>query len=448
MSIASETLRVKEDFAKTGSFSGPPLESKKEAFSVAEAELTGAEENLKIAEANREAACVALKKIFAISSTGEFARRPLDEAKGQFAQAESEYLQAKNQLTRAETELHRSEKLYEEGLISGKELLLVQTDYRNATVHLSQTEAQMEVAKGILEREQTIYDSGVRNDTELQDGKTKYIQAEKEYARAEAELKKARSNLEIMKSQMTREENIYSKDLNTRQELEQASSAYREAKVEYEKSVSVLKTFGISPEDASKYSGGDFPVISPIKGYVSERHLNTGEVIAVDTVIFKILDSSTLWIDSEVYERDAGKVKIGQTVQIITSAYPDKLFRGKIFYISDTLKQDTRTFNVRVSFDNRKYLLKPGMTVTSRINTDTITGFILPPEAVMDEKGTHVIFLSVKGKENVFAKREVKAEALKNGAYIINSGLSAGEEVVTTGAFLIKSEENKGNLQG
>jgi RND family efflux transporter MFP subunit len=446
--VSFENLRIKKELAKTGAFSGPPYETKKEELADGKTKFITARENVKAAEASLKSASAELKKITAIEETGEFGKKPLDETKMNFAGAESEYLQAKSAMIKAEEELNRGEKLYKAGIISRKELLSIQTEYENASASVTQTKTLMDIAKGIMEREESIYDRGVRDNAELQSVKAKYTQAEKEYSQALSEFQKTKTDLDIIEHQMKREETIYSQDLNSAQELQQAEGSYREAQIEYDRATSVLATFGITPENAGKYTGGELPIFSPINGYILERNINTGEFIYTSSIIFKVLDSSTLWIDSEIYEKDFTKVKTGQTVEITNSAYPKEIFTGKIFYISNTFHQETRTFDIRFSFDNKKNLFKPGMTVNSRIKISEKPGLILPSSSVLDDEGEKIIFLAVKDKENTYERREVEAELLKNKEYVIKKGLSPGEEVVIEGAFELRSAASKEALKG
>ncbi|HPZ07229.1 MAG TPA: efflux RND transporter periplasmic adaptor subunit [Candidatus Eremiobacteraeota bacterium] len=444
--IASENLRIKKELAKTGAFSGPPYETKKEELLERKTKFITARENVKAAEANFKAASAEFNRITAMEETGEFGKKPFDEAKMNFAEAESEYVRAKSILTKSEEELKRSENLYKAGIISKKELLSIQTEYENAFASVTQTKTRMDIARNIMEREESFYDKGVRDYAELQSVKAKYAEAEKEYRQALSEFQKAKTDLDIKEHQMKREETIYSNDLNSAYELQQAESSYREAQIEYDRATSVLATFGITPENAGKYTDGELPVFSPINGYILERNINTGEFIYTNTIIFKVLDSSNLWIDSEIYEKDFTKIKMGQTVNITTSAYPDEIFTGKIFYISNTFHQETRTFDIRFSFDNRKNLLKPGMTVNSRIKTDDTPGLILPSSSVLDDEGKKIIFIAVN--ENTYERREVEAELLRNKEYVIKKGLSPGEEVVIEGAFELRSAVSSEALKG
>jgi len=444
--VASENLRIKKELAKTGAFSGPPYETKKEELSERKTKFITARENVKAAEANFKAASAELNRITAMEETGEFGKKPLDEAKMNFAEAESEYVRAKSILTKSEEELKRGENLYKAGIISKKELLSIQTEHENASASVTQTKTRMDIARNIMEREESVYDRGVRDYAELQSVKAKYAEAEKEYRQALSEFQKAKTDLDIKEHQMKREETIYSNDLNSAHELQQAESSYREAQIEYDRAASVLATFGITPENAGKYTGGELPVFSPINGYILERNINTGEFIYTNTIIFKVLDSSSLWIDSEIYEKDFTKIKTGQTVNITTSAYPGEIFTGKIFYISNTFHQETRTFDIRFSFDNRKNLLKPGMTVNSRIKTGDTPGLILPSSSVLDDEGEKIIFIAVK--ENTYERREVEAELLRNKEYVIKKGLSPGEEVVIEGAFELRSAASSEALKG
>lgn len=446
--LMKENLRIKEEFASTGAYSGPPYEDKKQEYSMSKAELTKAQENLEIAQANLESATADYKKVKAIEKTGDYGKKPLEEAKNLCAQTESEYLQAKNSLLKSEEELHRAEKLYKSGIISKKELLISQTEYENSLVRNSEKEAQFEIAKGVLEREQSIYQKGVVNQSAIEGAKAKYIQAEKEYAQALAELDKTKTGLNIVNTQMIREEHIYNKNLNTSKEIQTALSDYKGAMIEYDRAITVLETYGISSDQVHQYAAGQLPIFSPIKGYILERNINNGEVVYNNTILFKVIDTSSLWIDSEIYEQDCTKINKGQEVTITTSAYPDEIFTGKIFYISNTFHEETRTFDVRTSFDNRKNLLKPGMTVNTKITTGNTQGLTISSVAVLDDDGKKVIFIKVKDKENTFEKREVKAELLKNKSYLIKEGLTAGEEVVIEGALELRAASSKEKIEG
>ena len=448
IALTGEHLNIIENFAGTGAYSGPPYEEKKKELAQAEKDYIEAKENLKISKAEFEASKAELKEILAISETGEFGKGPLDNAKKEYSEAEKEYLQAENELNKAETELDRAKKLYEAGLISKKELLEAETDCKNARIYEEEEKKQLKLAEDFLEREQALYDKDVRNESKLESTRANYTRYEKEYLQAQAEFDKAGEELEIIKTQMAREENIYFQDLNTREEIHEAESDYREAHIEYNKSVAVLDAFGISPEEACLYAGGHMPVTSPISGYVVEKNVNIGEVVVPETVMFKILDSSILWIDSEIYEKDFSKIRLGQTVEVTTSAYRDKIFKGTIFYISNTFHQETRTFDVRISFDNKEELLKPGMTVNSRIIAEETSGIILPSGTVQDDNGVTIVFLKDQDEDNRFERREVKTVALEGDEYMVISGLSEGDEVVTEGAFQLRAEMDKQSGRG
>jgi len=448
MDIALKNLGIKEGFANTGAYAGPPYEEKQLEYGEAKSAFIEAKENLKISEAELHAAEKEYEKILAIGKTGDFDRKPLDDAKSLSSQAEQEYLQAENEFLKAQTELERSEKLYKAGIISKKELLAVQTEYENIKLVKIDKETQMEVARGILEREEAIYEQGVRNDAEVERAKADYVQAEKEYNQAKGDFEKAKADMEIIEVQLGREESIYTQDLNTSQEIQEAEADYRKAQIEYEKAAAVLDSFSITPETAHLYAGGYMPVVTPINGYILERNVNIGEIVVPETVMFKVLDTSTLWIDSEINENDLTKVKPGQTVEITTQAYSDRVFSGNIFYISNTFHQETRTFDVRISFDNKEELLKPGMTVNSRIITEKASGIVLPSGAVLEDKGEDVVFVKVPGKDNVYERRVVDAKTLAEDRHMIISGLSKGEEVVIEGTFQLRSEVNREEIQG
>ena len=103
---------------------------------------------------------------------------------------------------------------------------------------------------------------------------------------------------------------------------------------------------------------------------------------------------------------------------------------------------------MRISFDNIEELLKPGMTVNSKIAAEEASGIILPSGAVLEDNDEHVVFVKVSGTDNEFERRIVEVKTLPEDKHLVISGLSEGEEVVIEGSFDLRSEANKSSIEG
>lgn len=183
------------------------------------------------------------------------------------------------------------------------------------------------------------------------------------------------------------------------------------------------------------------PIISlfaPLQGKIINNNAIIGEMVDQGTEILVIMDPRILWIDADIYEKDIAKIKKGQNVEIIVPAYPGEKFTGKISYISDVLHEETRTITVRTEVENKEMKLKPGMFADIKIFLNhQDKALVVPQEALLEDKGDKVVFIR-RGEQ--YFLQVVQTGARENGFIEIVSGLSEGEEIVTTGNFQIKSK--------
>jgi len=204
-----------------------------------------------------------------------------------------------------------------------------------------------------------------------------------------------------------------------------------------------LHLMGFSEEDIRQMASTHQinPVItlySPISGKVIDIKVVPGEMIDQSKEIMTILDPGVLWVDAEVFEKDIPKVKTGQRVEVSVEAFPDRVFQGKISYIGDILKDETRTITVRTEVMNEGLLLKPGMFASIKIYlNDGEKTLAVPEGAVCDYLGEKFVFIAQQGK---FEPRPISLGNRLNGHYQVLKGLSEGDQVVTAGSFELKSK--------
>jgi Cu(I)/Ag(I) efflux system membrane fusion protein len=149
-----------------------------------------------------------------------------------------------------------------------------------------------------------------------------------------------------------------------------------------------------------------------------------------------------VWVDAEVYEHDLGHVRVGQPAQLELPAYPGELQAGQVRFISPVLDSRTRTARVRVElrnhFDVNGPRLRPGMSGTVSLGLATASGLFVPAEAVVDTGERRYVFVAKEGGH--FQPRPVEVGSQHGDQLEIRKGLSEGENVVTTGNFLLDSE--------
>jgi membrane fusion protein, copper/silver efflux system len=182
-------------------------------------------------------------------------------------------------------------------------------------------------------------------------------------------------------------------------------------------------------------------------GVVEELNVRSGQYVTPDTQLMELSGFASVWVTAEVFEKQADWVGIGDVAELRLSALPGEVFKGKVDFVSPDLDAMTRTQQVRLRFDNPGELLKPGMFADARIFASPIVDAVfVPTEALIRTAEGERVVVALSG--GLFDVLPVTA-GIESGEQVqILSGLKPGQHVVTSGQFLLDSEENlRGGLQ-
>lgn len=213
-----------------------------------------------------------------------------------------------------------------------------------------------------------------------------------------------------------------------------------------------LELLGISKQEierlvTTKEPMRAVPIRSPVRGYVTRKAAIQGAYVQPGTELFEIADLSTVWVLGEVYERDLGRIAVGQTARLEVPAYPEATRKGRVEFLYPTFDSGTRTLRVRVEFPNPDLLLRPGMYGDLVIELPQKEGLFIPREAVADVGTIQYVFVSLPGGR--FEPRKVVLGARSGENVEVLEGLTENEVVVTTGNFLLDSESRlKSAIEG
>ena len=134
-----------------------------------------------------------------------------------------------------------------------------------------------------------------------------------------------------------------------------------------------------------------------------------------------------------VVERDVNKIQLGQKARVFVDAYPDKTFEGVVENIAPVVAGKSRTATVRVRLENPEDLLFPGMFSRVRIllysKKNTLA---VPTDSIQGETGQQFVFVA-DPKQNIAEKRAVTVGYTRPDYSQIDSGLSEGELIITSG---------------
>jgi multidrug efflux pump subunit AcrA (membrane-fusion protein) len=184
---------------------------------------------------------------------------------------------------------------------------------------------------------------------------------------------------------------------------------------------------------------------APIDGVITERNATVGELVDRSKTVYTISDPTQLWAIAEVKERDFAAVKLDQDATFTVLAYPDAKFHGKVVLIGNQVESGSRTVEVRIAVDNADGRLKTGMFADVEIVTTILDqALLIPDRALETDRDKQIVFVALES--NKFEKRVVRLGLAQSGRVQILDGVKAGENVVTEGGFILKSEELKGQL--
>jgi len=180
-------------------------------------------------------------------------------------------------------------------------------------------------------------------------------------------------------------------------------------------------------------------IYAPQDGVVSDLPVREGMFVKPSQKVMTLGDLSSVWLLAEVFERQSQWVEVGQAAEVRLSYIPGKLWRGEVEYIYPSLDAKTRTLKVRLRFDNPGERLKPNMYANVKIyggaKEKTI---VIPLEGLIRTGREERVIISLG--EGKFEARNVKA-GIESGNYVeIIEGIKEGDNIITSGQFLIDSE--------
>jgi Cu(I)/Ag(I) efflux system membrane fusion protein len=183
----------------------------------------------------------------------------------------------------------------------------------------------------------------------------------------------------------------------------------------------------------------DLHIHSPFDGVVIRIGAREGQYVTPSTELYMLADLSRIWVLADVYENEVSWIRTGDPVEMKLAAIPGRVFRGKVGYIYPYVEAKTRTIKVRLEFDNADLLLKPDLYADVTIHAQRkVDAIVIPAEAVVRSgEREQVYVVRAPGK---FEPRTIRTGVSAQGMVQVLEGVQPGEEVVTSGEFLIDSE--------
>jgi|Deesub1362B_J571_1020462.scaffolds.fasta_scaffold01028_3 RND family efflux transporter MFP subunit len=175
---------------------------------------------------------------------------------------------------------------------------------------------------------------------------------------------------------------------------------------------------------------------APFSGVIANIKVSPKEHIQAGQELFTLVDLNSIYVEAKILESEIGKVKIGREVNIRFSAYPLKVFKGRVKAISPLVDPEEKTCKILINVANPTGEIKPGMHAEVEIAADIYKNrLIIPREAILIRSGGRKLAFVV---ENGLAKWRYITTGLENENYAeVLEGINEGELVIVEGHFTL-----------
>lgn len=255
----------------------------------------------------------------------------------------------------------------------------------------------------------------------------------------------AKSVAALSRSSFERADELNAEQIIAKKEFLAARSERDRAEVELQAAADRLRLLGLQPSalmDGKSIS--TYVLSAPFQGIVIEKDVVLGELAAPETSMFTIADLSKVWIEATIFEKDLAQIRTGSQARVTVSAYPDKVFEGRLTYIGSSLDKNTHAAKGRIEIPNADLRLMPEMFATVQIDTErNRESLIVPNAAVLLVNGQPSVFVQEKSG---FELRTVELGDRLGGRVVLEGGVSEGEQLVVSGAYALKARMLKSKI--
>jgi membrane fusion protein, heavy metal efflux system len=282
---------------------------------------------------------------------------------------------------------------------------------------------------------------------EVKKGQPLYTIDSPDLIQAESTLIGAAASLELTSKELARARDLYTTNVGVPQrELEQAVSDQQTAEGALKAARDAVRVFGKSDADidqiiASRKIDAALLVPSPIVGQITSFNGPPGLLVQPGNppAPYTVTDVTIKWMLADVVESDVPSFHVGQSVEVRVTAYPDRVFHGKISKIYAAVDPNTHRATIRSEINDPRNELRPGMLANFVIRVQkAVDATAVPANAVVREgDGTMTVWVTTD--RHRFLQRTVKTGMRRNDQVQILDGLQGGELVVTDGAVFLSN---------
>lgn len=269
-------------------------------------------------------------------------------------------------------------------------------------------------------------------------------QAQAAVRMAEATLGERRAALGIARTTADRTESLYQQQLVAQQQHDAAQAELQGAAAQVQVAQAAVAqaraNLGVTRADEKAL------IIAPFSGVIGKRHLDRGAFAATNRPVFTLVDLSTIKTTIPLTEKDAARVRPGQTATVTADAFPGTGFQGVVARIASVFDPETNTTEAEVEIANADGRLKPGMFANVSIAFATEPGALLVPRAaVLEDEREAFLFVArqaparEEGAPPTWTAKKVPVKRIGTGTdkaqdqIAVEGALQPGQQVITIG---------------
>ncbi len=236
-----------------------------------------------------------------------------------------------------------------------------------------------------------------------------------------AELSEARANLADLEIQVSRLQNLQSRQLIAKSQIDTAVANRNAARARAQAATERLN---------------DRIIRAPFSGVLGLRQVSQGQYVNAGFAMVNLDDLDHMWVDFPVPESLLSKLKTGMSLNLQADAFPEKTFTASVDSIDSRIDVATRAIMVRAGIDNSNGLVRPGMLLRVSLQQDAIDALVVPELALQQVGNRSFVFLAVDDGTTV--SRDVSIGSRHEGNVTIIKGLQTGDKVVLDGTSKLR----------
>jgi membrane fusion protein, heavy metal efflux system len=364
--------------------------------------------------------------------------------------ATAETNQARSQLTAAQARLAREQQLVKNGSVVRAAKTSYQRQQQIAAAEVSSAQTELELAQERYQKDLELANSGalarrqlLESKSKLAEARTLLVKAQSQagVSTAETELRKAETDLPLRElrdaeKQVAETTGQLAKAMNQKSvveanaQVQKSTAAVTAAQTQLRLSDASYR--GLLAQLGNKANAqGIVTITAPIDGTIADREITLGQSVADPGVkLMTITDDRQVLVTANIYERDLGRLKIGQQVSVKVPGAGDKVFSGQISRIGTAVDPQSRVVAVQATLSNSDGLLKAGTFAQIQLATSQVTTpvVVIPASAVVEANLEKLVY--VKSGDG-YQPTTVTLGQTVGDLVEVKAGLFAGDSVVS-----------------